>query len=324
MSLFNKYDSSRANTDITITTTANTSIRTYTRTTSSSTTYACQTYTLTGSTLYSIAGSYFGSGTSVLLKMTAPQNPYSSATAKYGIAFMRTGSGVSYLASLKPTYTWRKGDYIYAQFDNLNLSAPLYPVYFYNSSSSSGYNYSNYLPVQIISATSFASWQQTSLKIYDDGAAQDIKPSIYYMDSFQNSTSQSNSGGYVSSSRWQNRIWEVTAGNTYTLRTTTARGSLYMATGNLDVPLKQAQGSYTETAYTVPTPTTDPDTGEYIYTITIPSGKTSLRVAADTNSLFVDYKLNGQRTPGWYSIDDYYVNSNNKWIDTENLTLHRS
>lgn len=318
MSLFNRYDSSRANTDIPITTTANTSIRLQTRSSSSSTSYSCQTYTVSGVTAYSIEKSYFGSGTNILLKMAVPA---ANNFKLYGLYFYQTGSGVNYHSTFKPTYFWRKGNYLYAQFINLSLnssSGGLYPVYFNNSTSSGNYRYSNYLPIEIISAISLPAWNQIGLKIYDDGTEKQILPFVSYIDSIRNTNISATltTGWGFESKHLQSAIWEVTPGNTYALKSNLPKNRIEMNSGILTLPLIQCPTSGLESYYTVPTPTTDPDTGEYVYTITIPAGKTSFRACKSLDYTGqATFKLYGQRTAGWYDVDDHYLDSN--WRSTQ-------
>jgi len=78
MSLFNKYDSSKANTDITITVQENVQYIRETYSTTSVTRYSATIGGASGRSLYKIPSSSFGAGTNILLKMKAPSSFYAN------------------------------------------------------------------------------------------------------------------------------------------------------------------------------------------------------------------------------------------------------
>lgn len=297
MGFLSKYDSSAANTNLTVNINSGKYLKvTYQYNTGRS---SYNINSSADSNIYYIKGAF--SQKKVIIKIEKQNYPQ----LMY-VIMNATGSSYS-SAAPSPNKIWEKDGYIYLQYNKLTLSSSQSLAIFYldhmtaGSSNSQSYNYG----VNIIEAIITPKWTATNPKIYDDGTEKTILPTI-------DLNNYCNGNGFsVGTNLTQARFWEVSPGKTYKIR---CNANTTAEAGNSNLRASSSRDISTDTtAYVTTTKTTDSQTGETLYTFTAPSGYplisfvlTSTGTATVTYSMeTINPRLEGQRTAGWYDVDDY-------------------
>ena len=295
MGFFSKYDSSAANTNLTVNIDSGKYLRvTYQYNTGRS---SYNIYSSASSNIYYIKGAF--TQKKVIIKIEK-QN----YTQLIYVIMNATGSSYS-SAAPSPNKIWEKDGYIYLQYNKLTLSSSQSLAIFYldHITSSSSNSQSYYYGVHMMEAIIAPKWTTTNPKIYDDGIEKTIQPTIA-LNNYHNGN-----GFLIVPNLTQARFWEVSPGKTYKIR---CNANATAEAGNSNLRAFSSRDISTATIVNT-TKTTDSQTGETLYTFTAPSGYpligfilTSTGTATVTYSMeTINPRLEGQRTAGWYDVDDY-------------------
>lgn len=295
MGFFSKYDSSAANTNLTVNTNSGKQLQVTYQFNTGRSSYNINTNS--SSNIYYIKGAF--TQKKVIIKIEK-QN-YTQLT--YAI-MNATGSSYSSTAP-SPNKIWEKDGYIYLQYNKLTLSSSQSLAIFYldHVTSGSSNSQSYYYGVHMMEAIIAPKWTTTNPKIYDDGIEKTIQPTIA-LNNYHNGN-----GFSVGTNLTQARFWEVSPGKTYKIRcnantTAEANNSIIRVLSSRDI-------STATITIVNTTKTTDSQTGETLYTFTAPSGYPLVCFAligtptATYSMETINPRLEGQRTAGWYDLDDY-------------------
>lgn len=315
MSWLNSYNSGNANTALPITTKSGYCLRYDYYTAGSTVYYSTTEYAINGSDLNYVAAASIPTGL-LRVKVYNPNKkkvifwtPKASSTSSINHYFPKNVIKVKSV-----------GNYQYFYF-NINAAVSVYlcPVYKDHTSSSTNHSYTYYYGLEMVEAVSMPGWGEKMLQIYDDGTNHLIPPTIYCDDNCNSNYAYNTTGTkYV----W--RIWETEPGNTYTLRCS-SRSNMTLngfVLGGSDTYGKYTYERGSTGSLSSSTYTTDPNTGEIVYTIKTKSAYPYLMVGySSATSATLESRnprLYGQRPAGWYDVDNYDMETTWKNTDTTN------
>lgn len=300
MSWLNSYNSGNANTALPITTKSGYCLRGDTYATSSSTRYSTSEFATNNSNLTYIAAANIPTGW-IRVKVYNPNKKkvhfVVTSTSQTGAKFPKVVQKVKI-----------DGDYQYYYFNvDSTVSVYLCPVYSDHTETSGGHTYVYYYGLEIVEAVKAPAWDEKIIKIYDDGTSHLIPPTVYCDDN-----SGSSYQYWINYQLYAVRLWEVDKGGTYTMRCASNTGLTIKNLTSWDGNYVGASYNPSSSSYT-----TDPDTGEIVYTIKMGSARGVLMALYNgdaSNLISQNPRLYGQRAAGWYDVDDYAMKTT--WKDT--------